>query len=187
MERIERMLVEVKRRNYGFIALVCYIAAVVAANILTAHLGLVPMGFGLVATAGTYSIGGAYLCRDFVQRWLGREWIWGAMFAGAALSYWLSTPGLAVASGVTFLCAETMAYVVFAPLQRRGLLRAVFLANAVGVVADTLIFLWLAGFPLTLQVIEGQLLGKWYVTVAVMALRITWKARVAVLREPVRA
>ena len=176
-----------RRRVYGFVALVCYIAGVVAANILTAHLGLVSMGFGLVATAGTYSIGGAYLFRDLIQRWLGREWIWGAMLAGAGLSYWLSTPNLAIASGATFLCAETMAYVVFAPLQRRGLLRAVFFANAVAVVADTFIFLWLAGFPLTLQVIEGQLLGKWYVTAAVMALRLIWGARIAVLREPVRA
>lgn len=173
--------------RYGVWALTLYVAAVVLANVLTARLGLVPMGFGLVATAGTYAIGGAYLFRDLIQRWLGRAWIWVAMLTGAVLSYWLSTPHLAVASGVTFLCAETLAFAVFSPLQRRGLLRAVFAANAVGVVADTLIFLWLAGFPLTAQVVEGQLLGKWYVTVGVIALRLGWRARGALLREPVRA
>lgn len=171
------MTTEDTKRRYGYAALAVYVLAVVLANILTARYGLVPMGFGLVATAGTYTIGGAYLFRDLIQRWLGRAWIWGAMLTGAALSYWLSTPSLAIASGVTFLCAETLAYAVFAPMQRRGLLRAVFAANAVGVVADTLIFLWLAGFPLTLRVIEGQLLGKWYVTIAVILARLAWTAR----------
>lgn len=161
-------------RVLGLAALTVYTAAVVLANVLTAHLGLVSMGFGLVATAGTYTIGGAYLFRDLIQRWLSKSWVWGAMAAGAGLSYWLSTPKLAVASGTTFLVAEAMAYAVFRRFKRKNLMRAVFSANAVGVVADTFLFLYLAGFPITRIVVEGQLLGKWYVTTAVISIRGLW-------------
>ena len=49
------------------IATLAYAASIVAANYLTAHYGLVPAGFGLLVTAGTYAAGFALLARDFVQ------------------------------------------------------------------------------------------------------------------------
>lgn len=45
-----------------------FITAVVLANVMTARLGLVDVGFGLMTTAGTFAAGFALLARDIVQQ-----------------------------------------------------------------------------------------------------------------------
>jgi uncharacterized PurR-regulated membrane protein YhhQ (DUF165 family) len=57
-------------------------------------------------------------------------------------------------------------------------------SNLVGSVVDTLLFLWLAGFGLAPLVVAGQLVGKAWVTVAVVVLVVIARA---VLRHRVRA
>ena len=47
--------------------LAIYIGSVVAANWLTTRYGLISIGFGLYATAGTIAVGGAIMTRDFLQ------------------------------------------------------------------------------------------------------------------------
>ena len=83
-------------------ATLTYLGSIVAANWLTAHYGLVPVGFGLLATAGTYTAGLAFVARDAVQDTVGRAGTLAVLAFGAALSWWLSTPALAVASAVAF-------------------------------------------------------------------------------------
>jgi hypothetical protein len=46
------------------------------------------------------------------------------------------------------------------PLRRRNWRIAVTASNAVGALVDTLLFLWIAGFPMTAQSVGGQLLVK---------------------------
>lgn len=114
------------------------------------------------------------MTRDLVQDLLGRWVIFAAIIFGAVLSYLLSSPAVAIASGVTFLAAESLELVVYTPLRSRvgwGTGRwggVVALANATGILADTLLFLTLAGFPLTTGIVAGQLLGKAYLTIAVV-------------------
>lgn len=162
------------RSRSGLILLAVYIGSIVLANWLTSRFGLLPVGFGLMTTAGTLAIGGAVMTRDLVQDALGRWPIFAAIIVGAVLSYLLSSPAIAVASGATFLLAETLELVVYTPLRRRvgwGTGRwggVVALANATGILADTLLFLTLAGFPLTAGIILGQLIGKAYITIAVV-------------------
>lgn len=167
----------------GAVAVAAYITAIVAANWLTARYGFVPVGFGLMATAGTYAVGFAFVFRNLVQETLGRWVVLAAIVAGAALSWWLSTPALAVASGVTFLISETTDWAVYTPMRRRGWARAAIAGNVAGAVADTFVFLWLAGFPI-LAAVPGQLVGKSYATV--IYLLIGWAARRALLHESIR-
>lgn len=51
-----------------------YAGVIVAANWATATFGLVPVGFGLVVTAGTFAAGAALIVRDRLQvvssRWV---------------------------------------------------------------------------------------------------------------------
>ena len=70
-----------------------YAAAIASANMLTAHFGLVPVGFGLMVTAGTYAAGFALLARDFVQRYAGIWWALVGVLVGIVLSWVLATPG----------------------------------------------------------------------------------------------
>lgn len=59
--------------------LVGYVSTIFLANWLITHLGLVPVGFGLVAPAGVYAAGLAFTARDLTQETLGRAWTFGAM------------------------------------------------------------------------------------------------------------
>jgi len=150
------------RRTYATaaIAIGAYIAAIVAANWLTAHYGLIPVLPGLLVTAGTYSAGLALLLRDAVQDAAGRLAVLVAISVGGAVSWVMSTPALAVASVAAFLVSELSDMAVYAPLRRKGWARAVLASNLVGSVLDTVVFLALAGFGLTVAGVAGQLVGK---------------------------
>lgn len=172
----------------GAAALTTYIAAIVAANWLTTHYGLVPVGFGLITTAGTFAAGAALLLRDVVQDALGRAWVLAGIAAGALLT-WATSPVLAVASASAFLIAECADMAVYTPLRDKGWARAVLASNTVGAVVDTLLFLWLAGFPVTTSAVGGQLVGKlaWATLLPVAAILTVRQVRRVVPRHSLGA
>ena len=63
-----------------------------------------------------------------------------------------------MASAAAFLLSETVDLAVFTPLQRKGLVLAAAASSAVGLVADSVVFLYLA-FG-SLEFMAGQILGK---------------------------
>jgi uncharacterized PurR-regulated membrane protein YhhQ (DUF165 family) len=134
----------VKRTLLAFAA---FVAVVVAANWLTATLGLVTW-LGLIATAGTWLAGFAFVARDYLQEAGGARWVIPAILLGAVISAAFS-PTLALASGVAFLVSELADFAVYTPLRRSGRTRAALASNVVGAVVDSVLFLWLAGFPLS--------------------------------------
>lgn len=142
---------------------VAFIGTVVGANWALSTFGIVSIGFGLAAPAGVYFAGLAFTCRDYIHEQLGRRFVITAILVGAGLS-WFLEPAFAVASGAAFLLSETADYAVYAPLRRRGWIRAVAASNLVGLAVDSALFLWLA-FG-SLDFIEGQLVGKAYMTLA---------------------
>lgn len=143
------------------IALTTYVAAIVAANVMTTHLGLVSIGFGLLVTAGTFAAGFALFARDYVQRFGGIPWSLGAIAIGGALSWFMADPFIALASVVAFTAAELVDLGVYTPTKRRwGFPSAVILSGLVAAPVDTVLFLHIAGFPLTLNAVLGQLVAK---------------------------
>lgn len=165
---------------YRYFSVLAYLGAIVLANWLVATYGFVPVGFGLAATAGTYAAGLAFVARDAVQDSAGRGWAVAALAGGALLSWFLSTPQLAVASAVAFGLSELADMAVYTPLRRRGYVRAAMASNLVGTVVDTYLFLWLAGFGVAAVVVSGQLVGKAYATLAVVLVVVAVRA---VLRQ----
>jgi hypothetical protein len=159
-----------------------YLAAIVAANVLTEHFGLVPVGFGLVTTAGTYAAAWVILSRNFAQDTIGRLGVVGLMVVGALLSWWLASPALAVASLVAFALSETADMAIYTPLRKRGRSRAVAVASTIGAIVDTFVFLWIAGFPIA-QAAPGQLIVK--VGMALLA-ALVLRGVSAVSRKPVQ-
>jgi hypothetical protein len=143
------------------IPLLVYVVAIVAANVLTDRYGLVPAGFGLTVTAGTYAAGFALLARDFVQRVAGIGVVLVAILVGAILSLVLANPAIALASATAFLAAELADLVVYTPaISRVGFTVAALVSNIVAAPIDTVAFLWLAGFPVTLDAVVGQFVAK---------------------------
>lgn len=164
------------------IAFLAFVGLAVAANWLTSTFGMVPVGFGLVTTAGTFAAGLVLLARDVLQDLGGRWWVLAAIAVGAGASAWLAGPALALASGAAFGVSELADAAVYTPLRKRGWARAAALSGLVGSAVDSVLFLWLAGFPI-LVALPGQMLVKVGVTLAVVAVVVVARA---VLRDRLR-
>jgi uncharacterized PurR-regulated membrane protein YhhQ (DUF165 family) len=96
------------------------VGTVVLANVLSARYGLVPAGFGLLVSAGTYAAGLALAIRDGLDRAGGLLWVLPTIAVGIVLSYFLATPQLAVASAAAFACSELADLGVFRALRSRA-------------------------------------------------------------------
>lgn len=157
-------------------AALALLGSIVAANYLTTRYGFVPVGFGLTATAGTFAAGFALAARDAVQDLLGRRVMLAVILLGAALSYLVADPFIALASGAAFLLAEFVNFAIYTPLRARSALgdrgwaAAVVSSNLAGAVVDTVVFLAIAfGWAAVLPALAGQLVGKAWATLAYLA------------------
>jgi uncharacterized PurR-regulated membrane protein YhhQ (DUF165 family) len=163
-----------RRRLEGGAFLLAFGLCIPAANWLIGNAGtvcvpngpcLIPVAPGLMAPSGVLMIGLALVLRDLVQRRLGVGWAAGAILAGAALSALLAPPALVIASALAFLLSELADLAVYTPLQKRRLVLAVLASGAVGLVVDSIVFLWVA-FG-SLDYLAGQVVGKaWMVVLA---------------------
>lgn len=150
-------------RRLGIVAAVLFVATVFAANWAVETFGIVSVGFGLMAPAGVYFAGLAFVFRDVVQHELGRHVAAGAILAGAGLSAIVS-PTLALASSIAFLVSEFVDMAVFTSLERRGLLRSAAVSNVAGAFVDSVVFLSIAFGSLAF--LWGQVVGKLWMTAA---------------------
>ncbi len=174
---------EKQRTREGLLFLTLFALTIPAANWLIGHVGtvcvaqgpcVVPVAPGLVAPSGVTMIGIALVLRDLVQRRLGVMFSVLAVIAGAALSALLAPPALVMASGAAFLLSELADLVVYTPLARRRLVVAVVASSVVGLVVDSIVFLWLA-FG-SLEFLAGQVVGKgWMVLLSVPV--VAWLRR----------
>ena len=150
-------------------ATAAFTTTVVAANLLTNHVGLVGVGFGMRATAGTVAAGLTLLARDWVHHTAGRRWVLACIGVGALASALLATPRLALASAATFGLSELADLLVYQRLYARGWALAAVGSNTVGAPVDTIVFLAMAGFPVWAAA-PGQLWVKALATIIPVAL-----------------
>lgn len=182
-------------RRIGWAALILYGVSIYAANWLIRNVGapipggshLLPVGFGLMAPSGAYAAGVTFVARDVMQRTIGKRWALLVILPGAALTALLDVH-LAIASAGAFLFSESVDYLVYTPLQRRGFVRAVVASGLAAALVDSLIFLSIAGIPLTVA-LPGLLLAK--VWVMLLAAPVAYGLRVQLARltiaQPVKA
>ncbi len=151
------------------ILILAYIGCIVAANYLIGHIGtvciqngpcLIPVWPGVMAPSGVLLIGAALLLRDLVQRRYGPRLSLLCIAVGAAASFAVSQPSIAIASAVAFAFSELTDFAVYTPLARRWFAAAVLLSCTAGAIVDSALFLWLA-FG-NLEHIVGQIIGKLY-------------------------
>jgi len=169
MSNDQRRLIE------GMIFLVAFGLTIPAANWLIGNAGtvcvpngpcLIPVAPGVMAPSGVLMIGVALVLRDLVQRRLGAGFSAFAVLVGALISTVLAPPALVIASGVAFLLSEFADLAVYTPLARRRLLAAVVVSSLVGLVVDSIVFLWLAFGSLAF--LPGQVIGKaWMVLLSI--------------------
>jgi uncharacterized PurR-regulated membrane protein YhhQ (DUF165 family) len=171
---------QTRRVFEGVVFLAAFGLTIPLANWMILHVGtlclpnnpcLIPVlpkigGFSLMAPSGVLMIGIALVLRDLVQRRLGVAYSAAAVVFGAVLSSIFAPPSLVLASGVAFLLSELADLAVYTPLARRRLIAAVVVSSLVGLVVDSVIFLYLA-FG-SLDFLAGQVVGKaWMVLLSI--------------------
>jgi hypothetical protein len=116
-------------------AAVAYVSGVVAVNVGFSHQPELDWLWSLL-------VGGVLALRDGAQRnWGHRVLLW--MLAGAALSYWLGNPAVAIASVSAFLISESVDWLVYTTTHRpfaERIWRSVLASSPI----DTAVFLHLA-------------------------------------------
>ena len=173
-----------QRRTWAAVAFAIYAGAIVLSNWMIGHVGiptfpggphLTPVGFGLYAPSGVWAAAVSFPARDVTQR-IGGRWLGvAAILAGAGLSYLISDPRIAIASGVTYLVSESADFAVYTPMQRRWFVPAVVASGCVAAVVDSVLFLHLAGLAAGMAAVAGLVLGKVWVQLA--AGPVTWGLR----------
>lgn len=123
-------------------AVLAMIAVVTASNILVQ----VPLGDWLTWGAFTYPL--AFLVTDLTNRRFGpaaaRRVVLVGFALAVALSWWLATPRLAIASGTAFLAAQLLDIAVFDRLRRQAWWKAPIVSSVASSIVDTAIFFSLA-------------------------------------------
>jgi uncharacterized PurR-regulated membrane protein YhhQ (DUF165 family) len=158
---------ETRRWREGLIFLALFCLTIPAANWMVGNVGttcapngpcLIPVAPGLMAPSGVLMIGVALVLRDLVQRRLGIGLASAAIIIGSLISAILAPRTLVLASAAAFLISEFADLAIYTPLARRRLITAVVASSLVGVVLDSVVFLWLA-FG-SLNFLAGQVVGK---------------------------
>lgn len=139
-----------KAQSYlPFIVAMC--AVVAASNYLVqfpvqATLGGVNLADLLTWGAFTYPV--AFLVTDLTNRRFGpaaaRIVVISGFVLAVALSIWLATPRIAIASGSAFLVAQLLDVAVFQRLRRSAWWKAPLISSVIGSVIDTILFFGVA-------------------------------------------
>ncbi|HZY68291.1 MAG TPA: VUT family protein [Devosia sp.] len=130
------------------------VVVVTASNILVQYpvsFDLGPLHLAEILTWGAFTYPFAFLVSDLTNRHDGptqaRMVVLVGFLVGLALSFWLSTPRIAIASGSAFLVGQLLDIAVFQRLRNRFWLIPPLSASLVGSLLDTLIFFTLAFAP----------------------------------------
>ena len=120
---------------------------VVASNILVQY-PFEPLGLGDYLTWGAFTYPVAFLVTDLTNRRYGagmaRRLVAVGFVIAVALSIWLATPRIALASGTAFLVGQLLDIAVFNRFRRKSWWRAPLIGSVFGSVIDTALFFSLA-------------------------------------------
>ena len=165
----------------GYASLAGFLATIPFANWWLAKHGLwVAPVLGPLPSA-LWVVAISFVLRDVAQIALGRTWAWSAIVVGTALSWWLASPTLAIASGVAFAVSESTDALIFTPLANRGkFLLGVTISGYVAGFVDSALFVRIA---------FGSWSGWWQLGIAKavvvgVATPFAWIVRRALLRQP---
>lgn len=120
-----------------------YIAMIVAVNWGFTVVPLVQLPGGELWPPMSLVVGFIFVVRDFAQREIGHKVLL-AMLVGAALSYVMAAPYVAVASAAAFLVSETGDWLVYT-VTKRPLSERILYSSLIGTPIDSAVFLYAIG------------------------------------------
>lgn len=145
-----------------------YILLVVGVNVAFAHVPLITLPGGEQWPPVSLLVGVVFVMRDYAQRHVGHNVLW-AMLAGCAISWFMASPGLALASAAAFAVGESVDWAVFT-ITKRPFSQRILWSSAVGTPLDSLVFLGLvnllspfAFISMTVSKMASSVLVYWLV------------------------
>lgn len=135
-------------------AVLAMAAVVAASNVLVQYpvaLVVGPVNLADLLTWGAFTYPVAFLVTDLTNRRFGPAGARRVVIAGfavaVALSIWLATPRIAIASGTAFLVAQLLDVAIFDRLRRGVWWRAPLVSSFLASVLDTVLFFGIAFAP----------------------------------------
>lgn len=145
-----------------------YIALIVAVNWGFTVVPLVKLPGGELWPPMSLVVGFIFVVRDFAQREVGHR-VLIAMLIGAALSYVMAAPYVALASAAAFLVSEIADWLVYT-VTRRPLSQRILFSSLFGTPVDSVVFLYGIGHltvsgvaAMTASKLMGALIVWWMI------------------------
>jgi len=145
-----------------------YIALIVAVNWGFTVVPLVKMPGGEMWPPMSLVVGFIFVVRDFAQREIGHR-VLIAMLIGAALSYVMASPYVAIASAAAFLVSELADWLVYT-VTKRPLSQRILFSSLLGTPIDSVVFLYGIGHltvsgvaAMTASKLVGALIVWWMI------------------------
>ena len=120
-----------------------YVALIVAVNYGFSVVPLVKLPDGTMWPPMSLVVGFIFVVRDFAQREIGHKVLL-AMLVGAALSYVMADPYVAIASAAAFLVSELADWLVYS-LTKRPLSQRIIYSSLLSSPLDSAVFLFCIG------------------------------------------
>lgn len=120
--------------------ILAYVASILVLNIGFSYVPMIDLGFGLFSPMAILA-GLTFVLRDFAQRQSGHYVLLG-MAAGAALSFWLANPFVAVASVTAFAISELTDWGLYTA-TKKPFHERVLISSLIATPVDTAVFLYL--------------------------------------------
>lgn len=119
--------------------LIFYVLLILCINVAFAYTPLIPLPSGDMWPPLSLAVGFVFVVRDYAQQRVGHHVLW-AMLFGCALSWFLASPGLAVASAAAFAVGELADWGVYT-FTKKPFSERIMLSSLLGTPLDSLVFL----------------------------------------------
>ncbi len=135
-------------RTHNVLPFIAAMAAVVVASNYLVQFPFRHLGLQDILTWGAFTYPVAFLINDLTNRRFGpaaaRRVVYVGFAIAVALSVWLASPRIAIASGSAFIAAQLLDVAIFDRLRGNAWWQAPFVSTLVGSVLDTILFFSLA-------------------------------------------
>lgn len=145
-----------------------YIALIVAVNYGFTAVPLVKLPDGTLWPPMSLVVGFIFVVRDFAQREIGHKILF-AMLVGAALSYVMAAPFVALASAAAFAVSELMDWLIYS-VTKRPLSSRILYSSLLATPIDSAVFLFGIGafsivgvITMTASKLVGALIVWWLI------------------------
>lgn len=146
------------------LAVLTYIGLIAGVNWAFSVIPLVELPGGDLWSPAALIVGFVFVVRDFAQRKVGHHVLW-AMVAGCAISWWMASPALALASAGAFAIGELADWALYT-FTKRPFSQRILVSSLLGAPLDSFVFLSFIGIasPVSVGIMSAsKLLGAFIV------------------------